>query len=268
MAVKCDVDRKINSRETFKMKRLLLFLPGIYSLLTASERILEDGYPLEMHEVQTTDGYFLRVHRIPKEENNEVALFIHGFAASTDVFLVGGPTSAIIYQTADAGFDVWIPNLRGNKYSKKHGNLSTSDSRFWNFNLQEMAVYDIPAVVDFILMKTNQKQIHAIGHSQGTTVIYIWLSERPDYNQFVKSSQMISPVVYISHCVCPVIRIMVFFYGFLLPFQNTEFMPFDELAAKVKGDVCDVKSPLRMLCKWILDIIYGVDDINLNEVWF
>lgn len=97
------------------MKRLfylLLLLPGNNSLLTVSERILQ-----EIHEVQTVDGYFLAVHRIPtSKDNSEVAIiFVHGFAASTDVFLVGGPTSAIIYQSVDAGFDVWIPNLRGNK---------------------------------------------------------------------------------------------------------------------------------------------------------
>jgi hypothetical protein len=47
----------------------------------------------------------------------------------------------------DAGFDVWLCNNRGNKYSCKHVNLAPSSERFWNFSMDEMARYDIPAVV-------------------------------------------------------------------------------------------------------------------------
>jgi len=37
-------------------------------------------------------------------------------------------------------------------------------------SFDEMAKYDIPASVDFILKKTGQEQVFYIGHSQGTTM--------------------------------------------------------------------------------------------------
>lgn len=33
-----------------------------------------------------------------------------------------------------------------------------------------MAMYDLPAMIDFVLQKTGQKQIYYVGYSQGCTV--------------------------------------------------------------------------------------------------
>lgn len=44
-------------------------------------------------------------------------------------------------------YDVWMGNFRGNKYSHKHKTLKPSDKEFWNFSLDELALYDIPSMV-------------------------------------------------------------------------------------------------------------------------
>lgn len=41
---------------------------------------------------------------------------------------------------------------------------------FLYYSYDEMAEYDLPAVVDFILKKTGQEQLYYVGHSQGTTI--------------------------------------------------------------------------------------------------
>lgn len=41
-------------------------------------------------------------------------------------------------------------------------------SSFCSFD--EMAKYDLPAMISFIEQKTRQKQLYYIGHSQGTTI--------------------------------------------------------------------------------------------------
>ena len=43
---------------------------------------------------------------------------------------------------------------------------------FYSFScsFDEMAKYDLPATIDFILKKTGQDQLRYVGHSQGTTI--------------------------------------------------------------------------------------------------
>lgn len=41
---------------------------------------------------------------------------------------------------------------------------------FLDSSYDEMANYDLPASINFILNKTDQKQVYYVGHSQGTTL--------------------------------------------------------------------------------------------------
>lgn len=51
---------------------------------------------------------------------------------------------------ADAGYDVWFGNARGNTYSKRHISLKPDDAKYWDFSWHEMAFYDVPAEIDYI----------------------------------------------------------------------------------------------------------------------
>jgi pimeloyl-ACP methyl ester carboxylesterase len=79
---------------------------------------------------------------------------------------------------ANAGYDVWLGNSRGNKHSRKHTKFNPDkDAAFWSFSFQHMADYDLPAVFTYINNITNQS-IHYIGHSQGTMQMHIALSKQ------------------------------------------------------------------------------------------
>lgn len=41
---------------------------------------------------------------------------------------------------------------------------------FFSYSFDEMAKYDLPSTIHFILNKTGQEKLHYIGHSQGTTI--------------------------------------------------------------------------------------------------
>ena len=68
-----------------------------------------------------------------------------------------------------AGYDVWMGNNRGSKYSAYHKTLTTDDKEFWDYYQEDMARKDLPAFIDFILDKTGLENISYVGHSEGTT---------------------------------------------------------------------------------------------------
>ncbi|CAL1280059.1 unnamed protein product [Larinioides sclopetarius] len=75
-------------------------------------------------------------------------------------------------------------NTRGNTYSRKHVKYTPDMDKFWeNSTFSEMGYYDVPAMIDYVLSVTGQKQLSYVGHSQGTAVCLMMLSERPEYNR-------------------------------------------------------------------------------------
>lgn len=98
----------------------------------------------------------------------------HGLVDSSDTWVVNDEELAPGFYLANLGYDVWVGNSRGNRYSHPH--LSPKVKEFWNFTFDDMARHDLPAAFLYINQLTARK-IHYIGHSQGTMIMFIALAE-------------------------------------------------------------------------------------------
>ncbi|XP_068957876.1 lipase member K-like isoform X3 [Petaurus breviceps papuanus] len=135
------------------------------------------GYPNEQYDIVTKDGYILGLYRIPHGRGclgtapyRPVVYLQHGVSASAFNWIANLPPNSLAYILADAGCDVWLGNSRGTTWSRRHVSLSPDSEEFWAFSFDDMANYDLPATIDFIVKKTRQKQLYYLGHSQGTTI--------------------------------------------------------------------------------------------------
>ncbi|CAD5233887.1 unnamed protein product [Bursaphelenchus xylophilus] len=158
------------------------------------------GYPAETHTAETEDGWLLDIHRIPHgkvddgKTNKPVVILHHGVECASDNFVLNLPNQSAGFVFADAGFDVWMPNSRGNTYTN-HVKYNRLQPDFWKFTADDMQKYDLPAVFDLIENVTGQSSVYYVGHSQGTVIMFAKLSDDPSFNRRLKKFFALGPGV-------------------------------------------------------------------------
>ena len=101
-----------------------------------------------------------------------------------------------------AGADVWLGNSRGSPASLNHFTYDweRNSDKYWDFTFTEMGKYDLPAVFDYITQMTGFQKIAYVGHSMGTTQMFVNLSLEEEYNLSSKTSLFVAmvPAVYLD----------------------------------------------------------------------
>lgn len=77
---------------------------------------------------------------------------------------------------ANNGFDVWIGTSRGTsspEYSD-HTRLDayTDYTQYWNFTIDTMAQYDVPAMISYVLQYGPSRNVSFIGHNLGASTMF------------------------------------------------------------------------------------------------
>ena len=138
---------------------------------TAEEICVENGFQYEEHTVTTSDNYVLSVWRIPGKTGEAPSekpsvLLQHGILDSSNCWLMNYASVAPAFVAAEAGYDVWLGNSRGNTYSRANTQYDPDkdEKEFWDFSWAEMH-NDVSAVMDYMLTQTGQDKIAYVGHS-------------------------------------------------------------------------------------------------------
>lgn len=92
-------------------------------------------------------------------------------------------------------------NSRGSKFSLEHKEFSNQSAEFWQYNLHELGVYDLRAMMDYIFSSPSieSSKLYYIGHSQGCTMLLILLSMFPEYNGFIKQAHLLTPAIILKN---------------------------------------------------------------------
>ncbi|KAG7120196.1 lipase like protein [Verticillium longisporum] len=168
------------------------------------------GYEAEEHVTQTKDGFLLGLHRLAwkkgeegKKVNNgpnslrkKVVYLHHGLLMNSEVWVcLTDAERCLPFVLVGQGYDVWLGNNRGNKYSKKSVKHSPTSLEFWNFSIDEFAFHDIPDSISYILDTTSQKSLSYIGFSQGTAQAFATLAIHPKLNDQVNVFIALAPAM-------------------------------------------------------------------------
>uniref|UniRef100_A0A8B9EXG0 Lipase n=1 Tax=Amazona collaria TaxID=241587 RepID=A0A8B9EXG0_9PSIT len=181
------------------------------SFMNVGEIIRYHGYPSEEYEVTTEDGYILSVFRIPAGRNSQTTgkkpaiLLHHGTLGDSIHWISNLSNSSLGFILADAGYDVWLGNSRGNTWSLKHKTLKPCQKEFWQFSFDEIGKYDVRGELYFIMNKTGQKDVYFVGHSEAATAGFVAFATYPELAQRVKVFFALGPVVTTTYGTSPLV---------------------------------------------------------------
>lgn len=229
------------------------------------EVINESGYRGDFYSIETDDGYIVGVHRIQSKSSmnsTRYPVFImHGFLTTPISFLITGIENSLPFILADNGYDVFLGSRRGTKFSTSHRNLSVESKEFWNFDWHEIGLYDLKAMIDFTLEVTNTTKCFFIGYSQGNTELLVLLSSRPQYNNVIIQSHMMScastllNVHEMGTFLSPLLINYAQKHDDFLYLNMGSFIPLQMELAKM---LCSSLRPLRVeICKSIIYFMVG-----------
>ena len=74
-------------------------------------------------------------------------LLQHGLFSSDDTWISNFASKAPAFVFANNGYDVWLGNSRGNKYSRIPGRLDPDSQKkeYFDYSFQDLGEYDLPA---------------------------------------------------------------------------------------------------------------------------
>ncbi|KFY52186.1 hypothetical protein V496_08612 [Pseudogymnoascus sp. VKM F-4515 (FW-2607)] len=121
---------------------------------------------------------------------------IHGLLQSAGAYCTNDDASLAFY-LCKSGYDVWLGNNRCG-FSPQHTLLSYSDPRMWAWNIRQMGVLDLPALIARVLSATGAPKLGLVAHSQGTTQTLVALAkeQRPDLGERISVFCALAPAAY------------------------------------------------------------------------
>ncbi|KAL6143957.1 hypothetical protein ACLB2K_054652 [Fragaria x ananassa] len=206
--------------------------------------VVSQGYPCEEHTVTTQDGYILGIQRIPAGKSRETSgnkvpvLLQHGLLMDGITWLLLPPDQSLAFILADNGYEVWIANTRGTKYSLGHTSLTPDDPAYWEWSWDELVAYDLPAAYQYVYDQAGQK-LHYVGHSLGTLIALGAFSEDQLVNM-LRSAVLLSPIAHVGQITSPLAKTAIeyFIAEDLYKAGYREFDPKGPLVVQVLKQIC------------------------------
>lgn len=227
------------------------------------------GYKGESYRLRTTDGYLLTMQRIFPNKIEQVkkppCLIMHGIFSLSLQFLQL-QNDSLAFVLANSGYDVFLANARGTKYSS-HASYPRNSSQFWNFSHHEIGSYDLPAMIDTVLEITRYEKLFYIASSQGAAISMVLLSTKPEYNQKIIQAHYLGPAIFLGGAPNLVLKRVDF--GILTRHKMVDFNGINNNIIKpIYKNICDKSRSFGFILCLLQDLANFGLNINAVEVDF
>ncbi|KAF7284995.1 hypothetical protein GWI33_012315 [Rhynchophorus ferrugineus] len=236
--------------------------------LTQAQIIKKWGFIAENLEITTEDGYKITVVRgyHPTKRGRSPVVFGHGIVSNGYTW-IDRDKKSLPYILGNLGHEFWITNWRGTKPSRKHLNMSDTESSFWKFSFHEVAAYDLKAIMEKVYDTTNQKSIY-IGMSMGTTISFIFASIYPSFADKTLSRIIsLAPVAYLTD-IPSILRYGVPYLDILEHFVSRNGQAFPSFEIPIQKYLCANTPHQYFLCNIVKGLVFGSNFDQLDPSTF
>ena len=210
-------------------------------------------------EIITEDRYINTIWILTSKDrlnrNGESLVLQHGLLDGAFTWLILGQDS-LAKKLCEEGYIVYLPYVRGTQFSRSHLDYDSSlNSEYWEFSFDEIAQYDLPAVINYIKERDKVEKVTYIGHSQGTLIYFLSYMNNPEFlEKNIKKYVALGTVPNVNNATHFLIKLFEK-SGILnlIPIQN--FLTFPKEIGKIFVPFCTSKA--RGLCNKILSVCFG-----------
>jgi len=198
----------------FYMRQVRIFLGLFFLLLSGLAGCCgaPDGMEIKYYYTKTEDNITLGLKRFKPAvvaADTDPVILCHGFSYNMLFWDLAEEASLPRY-LAEAGYDVWLVSLRGSAPSSQpflsavrklaHFHLDPEmltmrlnrlrDLAMRNWSVDDHILYDVPTTLRYVREQTGHDQVHWVGHSMGSMVMFGYLDYEPgekarELNSFV-----------------------------------------------------------------------------------
>lgn len=106
-------------------------------------------------------------------------------------------SNSLAFTLSNFGYDVWLINLRGNAYSRKHhGRYSADSAEYWNFNIDTLIREDLLASINKVKqISMFNGPLGFISYSYSSLNVLGLLSKFPAYQETLQPIVMMAPTL-------------------------------------------------------------------------
>ncbi|KAH6849503.1 Alpha/Beta hydrolase protein [Alternaria alternata] len=180
----------VQTEDGFIIELWHLYNPREYSRTDASARSPHSP------ELFPQDGTHVTGSQYSDGEKKYPVLMIHGLLQSAGAYCTNDDDSLAFF-LAKSGYDVWLGNNRCG-FKPRHCTLQYGDPRMWAWNIRQMGVMDLPALISRVLSETGFEKLGLVAHSQGTTQTLVALAkeQRPEIGEKISVFCGLAPAAY------------------------------------------------------------------------
>ncbi|MCJ1246212.1 hypothetical protein MMC30_003418 [Trapelia coarctata] len=187
---------KVHTEDGFVLELWHIYNPKEYSPVSEEKRgpHKPDVFPANQSETGQFHGASGSQYR--NGNRRYPVLLVHGLLQSSGAYCTNDDDSLAFF-LCKSGYDVWLGNNRCG-FKPQHQLLEYSDPRMWAWNIRQMGVMDLPALISRVLSETGFEKLGLVCHSQGTTETFVALAkqQRPDLGTKISVFCALAPAAY------------------------------------------------------------------------